>query len=78
MITKENTYRKAFENIKQQLKEKQAKREMLLNALYASNPRLEEINRELSFLGANIAIAAVMWWAYLTRISMPKALNNSP
>lgn len=59
MITKEITYRKAFENIKQQLKEKQARREMLLNALYASNPRLEEINRELSFLGANIAIAAL-------------------
>ncbi len=59
MITKEATYKKAFENIKQSLKEQQAKREMLLSSLYISNPRLAEIDRELSFIGANIAIAAI-------------------
>ncbi len=59
MITKEATYKKAFQNIKQSLKEKEAKREMLLSALYSSNERLAEIDRELSFIGANIAIAAL-------------------
>jgi len=59
MITKEATYKKAFENIKQSLKEKKARREMLLVSLYSSNSRLKEIDRELSFIGANIAIAAL-------------------
>ena len=59
MITKEATYKKAFENIKQSLKEKEAKREMLLAALYKSNNRLTEIDRELSLIGAKIAIAAL-------------------
>ncbi len=59
MITKEATYKKAFENIKQSLKEKEAKREMLLTALYNSNERIAEIDRELSFIGAKIAIAAL-------------------
>ena len=59
MITKEATYKKAFENIRQNRKEREAKRELLLNSLYSSNERLSEIDRELSFIGANIAIAAL-------------------
>ncbi len=59
MITKEATYKKAFENIKTALKEKEAKREMLLVSAYRTNPRLAEIDRELSALGANIAVLAL-------------------
>ena len=59
MITKEATYKKAFENIKQRLKEKQRQREMLLASAYKQNPRLAEIDRELSSIGASIAIATI-------------------
>ena len=59
MITKEATYKKAFENIKQRLKEKQRQRDMLLASAYAENPRLIEIDRKLSAVGANLAIAAI-------------------
>lgn len=59
MITKETTYKKAFENKKLRLKEKQAHREMLLNAAYNANPRLSEIDGQLSFVGAQIAITAL-------------------
>lgn len=59
MITKEATYKKAFENIKESLKEKEREREILLASAYNSNSRLTEIDRELSFIGANIAIKAL-------------------
>ena len=57
MITKEATYKKAFENIRESLKDKEREREILLASAYNSNPRLTDIDRELSFIGANIAIA---------------------
>jgi len=59
MITKEATYKKAFENIKSGLKEKQQQREILLNAAYKQMPRLAEIDRQLSSVGAQLAIAAL-------------------
>ena len=59
MITKENTYKQAFENKTRRLKEKQAQREMLLSAAYNANPRLSEIDRELSAAGAQVAITAL-------------------
>lgn len=59
MITKELTYKKAFEIKSNALKEKQARRSMLLNAAYTTNPRLGEIDNELSNIGAQIAITAL-------------------
>ncbi len=59
MITKELTYKKAFEIKNNALKEKKARRNMLLNAAYATNPRLVDIDQELSAIGAQIAITAL-------------------
>ena len=59
MITKELTYQKAFEIKNETLKQKIAKREMLLGAAYATNPRLKEIDNELAFIGAQLAITAL-------------------
>lgn len=59
MITKEFTYKKAFENQKNALKEKQIKYDMMLASAYASIPRLKELDVELSGIGANLAISAL-------------------
>lgn len=59
MITRENTYKKAFENKSRLLKEKQARREMLLNAAYNANPRLFQIDSEISVAGAQVALTAL-------------------
>ena len=59
MITKELTYKKAFEIKNNALKEKTARRNMLLNAAYTTNPRLNDIDVELSAIGAQIAITAL-------------------
>ncbi len=59
MITKELTYKKAFEIKSNALKEKQARRNMLVNAAYVTNPRLYEIDREMSSIGAQLAITAL-------------------
>ena len=59
MITKELTYKKAFEIKNNALKEKKARRNMLLNAAYATNPRLGDIDQELSAIGTQIAITAL-------------------
>lgn len=59
MISKEATYKKAFENIRLRLKEKQAKRDILINSAYTSVPRLSEIDRELSSIGAKLVSAAL-------------------
>ncbi len=59
MITKELTYKKAFEIKSNTLKEKTARRNMLLNAAYAINPRLADIDVELSQIGAQLAIASL-------------------
>lgn len=59
MITREYTYKKAFENKAKDLKEKEFQRETFLKAAYASNKRLAEIDAELSSLGASLAITAL-------------------
>ena len=59
MITKEYTYKKAFEIKKQNLLEKQKKREMLLASAYASEKRLSHIDSELASLGASLALTAL-------------------
>lgn len=59
MITKELTYKKALEIKSDALKRKNARRNMLLSAAYATNPRLKEIDNELSYIGAQLAITAL-------------------
>ena len=59
MIIKEDVYKKAFEAKKNALREKQVLRETALSAAYNAEPRLKEIDRSLSALGASLAIAAI-------------------
>ena len=59
MITREETYKKAFDLKKNALKEKEKHRNMMLAAAYSTNPRLKELEREQSALGASLAIAAL-------------------
>lgn len=59
MITKENTYKKAFEIKKQNLNEKLKRREMLVSSVYTSNSRLSQIDAQLSSLGASLALTAL-------------------
>ncbi len=59
MITKESTYKKAFEIKAESLKQKNGKREFLLKSLYAENTRLAEIDYELSSIGAQLALTAL-------------------
>ncbi len=59
MITKETTYEKALEIKKKTLLEKQRVHNMMLNAAYSSNKRLQEIDRELATIGSNLALTAL-------------------
>lgn len=59
MITREYTYKKAFELKEKSLKEKESARQLLLNAAYTSTPRLTEIDNSLSLIGASLAITAL-------------------
>lgn len=59
MITKEITYKKAFENKAQRLKEKNAKREALINAVYSAEKRLGIIDQKLLEVGSLIAVTAL-------------------
>lgn len=56
MVTKEYTFKRAFENKRAAVKEREVKRRMLLNSLYASNPRLAQIDLELKKTGAQMLI----------------------
>ncbi len=59
MITREEAYKKAIEEKKQAQKDKQRQYNMLLNAAYAANPRLGEIDREHAEVGARLVNAAL-------------------
>ena len=59
MITREEAYKKAAEQIKQAQKDKQRRYNMLLAAAYDSNPRLREIDREHAEVGARLVNAAL-------------------
>ena len=59
MIIKEDVYKKAFEAKKNALREKQTLREAASAAAYNAEPRLTEIDRSLSSIGASLAIAAL-------------------
>lgn len=59
MITKEQAYKKALDIKKKILQEKTLRYNTLLNAAYASNPALTEIDFALSKIGADTAITAM-------------------
>lgn len=59
MVTRENTYRQAFEIKKNLLKAKEQERNMMLSAAYNSNPKLKDIECQLASLGAALAINAL-------------------
>ena len=59
MLTKELTYKKAFEIKNNGLKQKNAKRDFLLKSLYTENKRLAEIDNEMSSIGAQLALTAL-------------------
>ena len=59
MISKELAYKKALEIKKNNLDAKKLKHDTLLSAAYASNPRLKELDSQLSGIGAQIAISAL-------------------
>ena len=59
MITRQDTYKKAFENKTNSLKAKEHQREILLASAYSSEPKLSEIESELCRIGALIATTAL-------------------
>lgn len=59
MVSKEFTYRKAFENKKEAAKKRELDRSAMLSALYLTNPELNEIENRLKALGARLAITAL-------------------
>ena len=59
MIIKEDIYKKAFEAKKNALNENKALRSSAIAAAYNAEPRLTEIDRSLSAIGASLAIAAL-------------------
>ena len=59
MLTREDIYKKAFEAKKNALKDKKTRREMMLAAAYDNCPKLSEIDRRLSGIGASVAIKAI-------------------
>lgn len=74
MITKEITYKKAFELKKDILQNKQKHREMMLAAAYKTNPKLYEIDNKLAELGANLALTALS--GDVQKITTLKALSQ--
>lgn len=59
MITREMTYKKAFEQKTKRLQEKKSLREQMLRAAYVSNEKLSEIDSKLAQIGANLALTAL-------------------
>ncbi len=59
MITKEFTYKKAFENKRNRFKQREIKHQAAIVALHSSNPRLNEIETELRKIGAGLVTATL-------------------
>lgn len=59
MLNKENVYKIAFEEQRNALKKREQEYEILLSSLYMSNPRLKEIDTELSSVGARLALTTL-------------------
>ncbi|MGI6279110.1 MAG: ATP-binding protein [Acutalibacteraceae bacterium] len=59
MVSKEFTYKKAFERKRLAVKERDLNREVMLSAAYTSQPRLAEIDDSLKELGARLALTVL-------------------
>lgn len=59
MVTKEFTYKKAFENKRQTVKERNFQRRVMLASVYSTEPKLAEIDNTLKALGAKLAVTAL-------------------
>lgn len=59
MVTKEFTYRKAFENKRRRERDRQLDRQVLLSAAYSSQPRLGEIDDRLKADGSKLGLMAI-------------------
>lgn len=73
MITKETTYKKAFQEKSNRLFERKSKRETLLRAAYTENNRLSEIDCKLAQIGADLAITALT--GNLEKLEIMKSLS---
>lgn len=76
MITKEEAYKKAFETKKQRLSENQRTYETLRSAAYSSNPRLAEIDKELSGIGSLLVLGNAEKFKELREKSQALALEK--
>ena len=76
MITKDEAYKKAFELKKQLLSENRRAYEMLRSAAYSSNPRLAEIDRELSGIGSLLVLGNAEKFKELKEKSQALALEK--
>ena len=59
MVTKEFTYKKAFEYKRQSAKNRELERRVLLASVYNSEPELSVIDNEVQSLGAKLALTAL-------------------
>ena len=59
MVTREETYSKAFELKKKALKEKERRYNMMLDSAYAENPRIKELENEQASVGAELVLASL-------------------
>lgn len=60
MVTREYTFEKAFEAKKEKVNKRNREREMLLSALYESEPVLEKIEARLKALGAKLVMTTLL------------------
>lgn len=59
MVTKEYTYKKAFENKKEAVKKREFERQVLISAIYKSEPRLADIENRQKAIGARLALVTL-------------------
>ncbi len=59
MVTREYTFEKAFQSKKEKVNKRNREREMLLSALYESEPVLEKIEARLKALGAKLVMTTL-------------------
>jgi len=59
MVSKEFTYKKAFENKKAAVKKREFDKAVILASIYSTNPVLTDIDNRIKALGARLAITAL-------------------
>lgn len=59
MVTREYTYKKAFERKKESVKRRKSEYNVLIASLYSNRPELYEIENELKSLGARLALTSL-------------------